>query len=578
MDDDSDDEDATQKSVSDTHTPQSAAVFGSTLSAPKDLRLLHPTPAHISQLCTLFIENVDPMFKVLHIPSLRKIVSGASSNVEMIPSGTYVEALLFAMYYAAVTSLTREECLKMFHDGKESLLARFRAGTERALSNADFLCECDLGTLQALAIFLIALRANDDTMYSWTMLAVAVRLGHALGLHREGSRPGLTPFTQELRRRLWWQIVVLDVRAAEDVATDPLIPEFSFNTKKPSNINDSDMDPDSIEPILERHGFTQMTKVSLSHDVAFLVWRFAYSPPAKNNEEPVQRSLVEKLKFMAEIEQHIQKEILPYCDPSNPVAWTTSVVAQLILRRLRLAIYHPAQHNSRPTERPHVSRETLLTTAVECMEFAHLLNTEPVVARWRWFFKTYVQWHALAAILAELCVQTSGALVERAWRIVDVVFDDWANHVADSPNGMLWRPIKKLRSRAQAARNEAQMSSINFNTSSQQQLPLPYFGTAAVTNLQSPTMGAPASQGSTSQGFDQSMGIQSYHESSALPPKEISVMDTNVGFPNTDGPAGSINWSEWDQFMQDFQMEDQMTQLNANPTSQHEGKALDNWW
>ena len=576
MDDDSDEEDSTPRSVSDAHTPQSAAVFGSTLSAPKDLRLLHPTPAQISQLCALFIENVDPMFKVLHIPSLRKIVSDAISNVEMIPSGTYVEALLFAMYYAAVTTLTREECLETLHDGKESLLARFKAGTERALSNADFLCECDLGTLQALTVFLIAIRANDDTMYPWTLIAVAVRLGHSLGLHREGSRPGITPFTQELRRRLWWQIVVLDVRAAEDVATDPMIPEYSFNTKKPSNINDSDMDPESVEPVLERHGFTEMTKVSLSHDVAFLVWRFAYVSPSNTNVGPPERSLEEKLKVMAEVEQHIQTDILAYCDPSNPVAWTTSVVAQLILRRLRLSVYHPAQHTSRPAVRPNVSRETLLMTAVECLELAHLLNTEPVVARWRWFFKTYVQWHALAATLAELCVQAKGNLVQRAWRIIDVVFDDWANHIADSPNGMLWRPIKKLRSKAQAARNDAQMSSINLNAHPQQQLPLPYFGTPAVTSLQTPNMEVPASQNALSHVYGQNMNVPSSQGSSRPPLTGISVLDTDIGLSTTDDASGSINWSEWDQFMEDFQMEDQMTHLDADPASQNEFKSFNN--
>ena len=573
MEEDSDEEDSTQKSTSDAQTPQSATVFGSTLTAPKDLRLLHPSPAQISQLCSLFIENVDPVFKIVHVPTIRNMVSDAISNMDNIPSNTYVEALLFAMYYAAVTSLTPQECLQMFHDGKESLLARFRAGTERAFSNADFLCECDLETLQALAIFLIAERANDDTMYPWTMLAVAVRLGHSLGLHREGSRAGVTPFTQELRRRLWWQLIVLDIRGAEDVGTDPLIMESSFNTRKPANINDSDISPDSIEPILERHGFTEMTKVSLSHDVASVVWRVGYAPPPKLDEVPVERSPGEKLQILAEVEEQIRTDILAYCDTSVPIAWTTSVVAQLIIRRLRLAVYHPPQHSSRPRERPRLSKETLLTTAVECMEFAHLLDTEPIAARWRWFFKTYVQWHALAATLAELCHQIKGPLVERAWRIVDVVFDDWATRIADSPNGMLWRPIKKLRSRAQAVRNEAHMSSMNLNADLQQQLPLPYFGTSAVTKLQAPSR-VSASQDPFSTMYNASPQFQSYQMDSGFPPNEISVMDDPILSAD---PTGSINWSEWDQFMSDFQMEEPMSQVNPNSQGQNQIKSFDNW-
>ena len=80
----------------------------------------------------------------------------AATNIDAIPSGNYVEALLFAMYYAAVTSLTEEECLQNFDDARSSLLARYRSATESALSNADLLSTKEIGTLQALAIFLVS--------------------------------------------------------------------------------------------------------------------------------------------------------------------------------------------------------------------------------------------------------------------------------------------------------------------------------------------------------------------------------------------------------------------------------------
>lgn len=159
MDEDTDIEEMSSPSVKsppDTHTPISTAPFASTLSAPKDLRLLHPPPSHIALLFTIFKQNVDPMYKVLHIPTFGKMVSEASMNVDHIPTGTHVEALLFAMYYAAVTSLTREECLQHFGDAKDSLLAKYRVCTERALSNANFLSECDLGSLQALTVLLVS--------------------------------------------------------------------------------------------------------------------------------------------------------------------------------------------------------------------------------------------------------------------------------------------------------------------------------------------------------------------------------------------------------------------------------------
>lgn len=131
--------------------------FGSAPAPSKDLRQLHPSPQHMSLLGTFYARNCDPMVKVLHIPSLEKLILNASSNIQEIPYGNYVEAVLFAVYYCALTSLTQEECMQHFHEAREHLLARYRTGTEAALANADLLNTTELGTLQALVIFLVSL-------------------------------------------------------------------------------------------------------------------------------------------------------------------------------------------------------------------------------------------------------------------------------------------------------------------------------------------------------------------------------------------------------------------------------------
>jgi len=141
---------------SDTQSSHMSMLFGSSPLPSAELRLLHPSPSNMSTLCDLYIKNCDPMFKVLHTPSLRNLVAHATSNVQNIPSGNYVEALLFALYYAAITSLTQEECLQWFQDGRDRLLARYRTGTETSLANADMMNTKEMGTLQALLIFLVS--------------------------------------------------------------------------------------------------------------------------------------------------------------------------------------------------------------------------------------------------------------------------------------------------------------------------------------------------------------------------------------------------------------------------------------
>lgn len=120
-----------------------------------DLQQLHPSNPHALQLSSYYASNVDPIFKILHIPSLRTLVTKTIANLDRISLGDPSIALLFAVYYAATTTLTGKECLTIFEDGKETLLARYKTGVERALSNADFLRRADFRSLQALTIFLV---------------------------------------------------------------------------------------------------------------------------------------------------------------------------------------------------------------------------------------------------------------------------------------------------------------------------------------------------------------------------------------------------------------------------------------
>ena len=156
MDDVSDDDTAESgHTPSDTQTAHTS-LFGSNMIPAKDLHLLHPPPNRMSALCELYIENCDPMFKILHTPGLRKFVAHAAANHQDIPSGNYVEALLFAIYYAAITSLTNEQCMQSFQYGREQLLVKYRIGTETALANANLLNTTEMGTLQALLVFLVS--------------------------------------------------------------------------------------------------------------------------------------------------------------------------------------------------------------------------------------------------------------------------------------------------------------------------------------------------------------------------------------------------------------------------------------
>lgn len=415
----------------------------------------------------------------------------------------------------------------------------------------------------------ITVRANDDSQFAWTLTSVAVRLATALGLHRENSRSGLLPFTVELRRRLWFQIIQLDIRSCEDRGSDPIILPGTFNTKRPANINDDDMDPQSTLPIVERHGFTEMTKSI----VTYIIWETAigvgYVPPVQEGEQELapKISFEQKEASIAEVENQVQREVLIYCDSSNPIAWTTSVIARLIMARLRLLLYHPPLHDNRSPLHQSVPRDVVLLAAVQTLEYTHLLETDPAAEPWRWFCRTYVQWHALAAALAELCVKDKGQLVDRTWRIVEVVFNDSAARIADSRKGMLWRPIKKLWNKAQSKR----IQSTSMMISPVPQQPLPQFESSNLNRFHSQGFEADWIPQALPPDMEQELMPHQYSSlEQDLPPDAFSALDMNE-------TMDTVNWAQWDEFMQDFQMPDQLGATDMGP-AQTDMSNRGAWW
>ena len=430
-------------------------IFGFN-SRSVDLLSLHPAPMHIQAYWVVYKQRVDPLVKVLHIPTLESTVLTAASHLANLAKG--FEALLFAIYYGATTSLTTSECLEMFGEEREVLLTRYRFAIEQSLGRANFLTTEEIVVVQAFVIFLICLRRNDAARVIWTLTGLIVRMAQTLGIHRDGSHFNLSPFEIEMRRRLWWQVCILDVRASEDHGCDPTIVEQQFDTKMPLNINDTDIDPSMKVAPAERQGCTDLSFSLIRFEVANTFRRLNYVPPGLkgHNEVHTAATLQEKEHWIAACHDQLETKYLKHCDMTVPIFWVTATVARLMMTKMWLMIYHPFQRLNGGADLPDDIREKLFITSLENMEYAVLLETESRTVKYGWLFKTYMQWHAIAFILSELCHRTRGDLVERAWLAVEKTRrGHWDEITDDGRKGHLWKPLNRLFAKAKAVRQTA---------------------------------------------------------------------------------------------------------------------------
>ena len=510
-------------------------------------QLFHPPADMILRLWAIYVRNVDPLVKILHRPSLENDIHAFVRLGAQYQHAAPQNALLFCIYFAAISTLSEEEAQKQLGEGQQVLASRYRISAERALAAADYLNTNTLITLQAVTLYVTSLRCSSLGRASWVITSMVVRLGQALNLHRDGDGHRFPPFEAEMRRRLWYFIAVLDIRGAEDRGSDAILTPTSYNTSRPTNIDDDDFGPDSTAPLTPKA--TPAENVICMCTARCSVFGYITHPHTRtDSQSPVHTE--------DELIQHVrglENDFIHTADPSHLNSRYASEVARLVILKLWLIVQYP--FSAQPTVAPMpVSRETMLRTAVSVMELSVRMTEPPWKDRFAWWTDCYVQWHPLAVALAELCIQTEGEMVDRAWMVVERVFPLWSTTVADSARGPLWRPIRKLYKKAKGARAGSMMKDLTINDS--QQLP-----TAAQQQSRgSPEMltpSEPVPRAAVLSGVPAAIYTEPF-DSMSMDPSHLFQYSTELANAKLNQPWDnnvSFDMAPWNEFLNDTQMD-----------------------
>ncbi|KAJ0116594.1 hypothetical protein J7T55_009744 [Diaporthe amygdali] len=441
-----------------------AALFGFRAIA-YSLLSYHPSLSQAVNLFAVFTENVSPMIRLFHLPSL---------------SRTYWDSI------AALDSLSNEQCLALLGVSRDTATEKYRFSAEQALARANLLNTHSMVLLQAAVLFLSALRNQDDSRTTWSLTALVFYVAQSMGLHRDGTVFGLKPFETELRRRLWWYICVLDGHSSKYQEHEANLHKFFSDTKLPLHVNDSDLHPDMTDPPVERDGWTDMTfcmvrceAINTASSTKLIGPGLQRGPWRGGGDIGSSGFSVEGRKqIVQDFVERITNKYLRHCDPSEPVLLMSSMVMKLIFARFWLLVYRPqpgpTSNNARaeksPTpegtpsnsgstpssQEPRIplepeTREKLFSMSIEVLELSTSILTHPNLIKWSWYTSTFVQWHAIGYVLAEICCRPPSAECDRAWSAVMAVYDSGILRV-NEPKGTIWKPIRRLLAKARYVR------------------------------------------------------------------------------------------------------------------------------
>lgn len=143
------------------------------------------------------------------------------NNTTSLPDQRFLDdptflALLFAILCCgAITAPPSLWNVTVLHELKrETILEQLKDLHQKGLRVCQNQRHPTFNTLVASLFGHNCVEPDDEQVESLAFVSIAVRIAQRMGLHRDGTAYGLDAVTSEMRRRVWWHVVWLDVQAS----------------------------------------------------------------------------------------------------------------------------------------------------------------------------------------------------------------------------------------------------------------------------------------------------------------------------------------------------------------------------
>lgn len=410
---------------------------------------LSPLPSQMLYIWKSYVENVDPFVKVLHIPTMDAIVFKLRAKFSSL--GHNMEALMFAISLAAVISLEEDEAMDSFRVPRSELIARFRLCTERALAHTQFLTTDDIVVFQAFIIYVAMLPHTGEQKLASSLTGSLLRVAGSLKLHIDpDNAKRKTPLNRievECRRRLWWQVCFIDSRTRDARLPDLSISESSFDTKQPSNVDDTQLGVDSIRTEVPVASPTEMT-LTLIRCENWLLYR--------SIRRQLDASIDVHLDILRQARAKIESTYIQHLRQDNDFDGLIKTMSHLFFAKIEQGIHRHCLRRSNATalgRRPSYDPKLLaifFNSSIAILEAMHNLRTNQTWTRWRWQLQGQFPWQTVGAVFIQICQLPWTSISEKAWNLAKRLVDGLP---PESRKEILWERLNSLASMAAAHRD-----------------------------------------------------------------------------------------------------------------------------
>ncbi|KAI1264358.1 fungal-specific transcription factor domain-containing protein [Xylariaceae sp. FL1019] len=389
-----------------------------------DLRELQPDLVSVFRLWQMFIDRVNPLTKVVHIPTVQQYVVDAATDITKVPLN--YQALIFSIYAAATLSLTSQESIQLLNMPQEEALNRFIKATKLALIRMNFMKNHNMAALQALCLYMVTINGHYDRHSTWIFGGTVVRIAQKMGYHRDGELLGLTPFETEMRRRLWWHIIASDGKQAMMTGLSHAFAPSHWDTKLPLNLNDADLSPTSVEPLVAKEGPTDMVFVML----IYIFQKFVHSTyphleaawlalRSEGKSAEYRAPIDHYLKLIADLDMEMAAFERKNVEPSlGGVHEAASTMRPMFIEKMKETMVAMK-------DQPEYGTEIFdpVDSIFKSFVISHERNSSSFKRMksqgFLWFMKMGFQLDAFMVMLSKLYKRPTGVLATRTWNVIE---------------------------------------------------------------------------------------------------------------------------------------------------------------
>ena len=106
-------------------------------------------------LCEVFFQNIDPLFKILHRPSVQGFIQDQKQYLDYEPHHQAPATLAGAIYLTAACGIPESQCRLLLGTDKRTSVLHLKDQVETDLTKAKLFISEDITVLQAYVLFLV---------------------------------------------------------------------------------------------------------------------------------------------------------------------------------------------------------------------------------------------------------------------------------------------------------------------------------------------------------------------------------------------------------------------------------------